>query len=431
MRIPAKNPLSPLAALLAAVLLAVCADPAAFPVVPEGDGFTVIRQGPGGHGTGNPLADGDDDDYRCDDPEDCYEKCPEVEFDGGTVVCSCTEARSGWYCTVKQYGPGKHGVGGGGGCGGGGGGGIGPGDPLASCPSPPVVINCTGGSTERGDEVTCEARSSKYDTVPGVRYEWRANGNRYAGVGREFRSWSGVATGDATVSVQLHVPGRPSPVSRHEVKVSSRWWPQLSEQHAGFEYTDDIPGYPNAYGNFQWAYHLDLEVIPGGGPWEGSYMVGGAAAPWIGWTALQIHNDFRYDGPPYANADSTTCGAEGMPYAAGMWTVNNECGTIGRLSVFHALVRGHELMHQASLNECIRTINASGIISALEQIVTTREEDVTSLLMEWDNGRKLKEAAETDQNNQKSGELWHYRGQWQWTFGPVRPDDHDGRRGCT
>ena len=321
------------------------------------------------------------------------------------------------------------GGGGGGGCGGGGG--IGPGDPLASCPSPPVVINCTGGSTERGDEVTCEARSSKYDTVPGVRYEWRANGNHYAGVGREFRSWSGVATGDATVSVQLHVPGGPSPVSRHEVKVSSRWWPQLSEQHAGFEYTDDIPGHPNAYGNFQWAYHLDLEVIPGGGPWEGFYMVGGAAAPWIGWTALQIHNDFRYDGPLYAKADSTTCGAEGMPYGAGMWTVNKECGTIGRLSVFHALVRGHELMHQTSLNECIRTINASGIISALEKIVTTRKEDVTRLLMKWDNGRKLKEAAETDQRDQESDELWNYRGPWRWTFGTVRPKDHDGRRGCT
>jgi hypothetical protein len=428
MRIPAKNPLSPLAALLAAVLLAVCADPRPSPVVPEGDGFTVIRQGPGGDGTGNPLADGDDD-YWCDDEEDCYEKCPEVEFDGGTVGCSCTELGTGWYCTVKQYGPGEHPWEGevGSGCGGGG---IDPGDPLASCPSPPVVINCTGGSTERGDEVTCDARSSKYDTVPGVRYEWRANGNYYAGVGREFRSWSGVATRDATVSVKLQVPGGPSSaMSRHEVKVSPRWWPQLNEQHAGFEYTDDIPGHPNAYGNFQWAHALDLEVIPGGGPWEGSYMVGGFA-PWIGLVKIQIHNDFRNDGPPYPHADSTTCGAEGMPYSAGMWTVNKECGTSGRLSVFHYLVRGHELMHQTSLNECIRTINPR--LETIEGLVGNQEKVTDELRTLYGvNASKLKDAAETDQSDQESDELWDYRGPWRWTFGKVKGKDHYGRRGCT
>ena len=55
--------------------------------------------------------------YWCDSPEECWNKCPEPEEDGGSTSCSCEsmdggddeDAKEGQYwCTVTFYGPGEH-----------------------------------------------------------------------------------------------------------------------------------------------------------------------------------------------------------------------------------------------------------------------------------------------------------------------------------
>lgn len=59
------------------------------------------------------------DGYNCDDPEDCYDKCPDPQQVGGTTVCACLKLDDDTYwCDVTHYGPGEF-PGGGGGCGGG------------------------------------------------------------------------------------------------------------------------------------------------------------------------------------------------------------------------------------------------------------------------------------------------------------------------
>ncbi len=136
---------------------------------------------------------GDDNTYTCDDAEDCWEKCPEPKFDGGSTGCDCIEGKVGWWCKVTDHLPGEGpGEVGGSGCGGGGGN-PGGGGPMTKCASPPVVINCTGGRTERGDPVSCTA-DTEMDTISGVRYTWTAKmegvegENSYAGEGSAFQT---------------------------------------------------------------------------------------------------------------------------------------------------------------------------------------------------------------------------------------------------
>ena len=103
--------LAALAAMLAIVLLAVCADPGAFTTAPRLDeeptldgaaieGFTVLDQ------SGEVLAVGGG--YWCGTVRCVWEKCPAPRL-GGSVVCSCTEYETGgFWCKVTHYGAGEH-----------------------------------------------------------------------------------------------------------------------------------------------------------------------------------------------------------------------------------------------------------------------------------------------------------------------------------
>ncbi len=111
---PHFNPLAALAAVLAAVVLAVCEIPEAM-TVPEAS--EALTEPPGGfddpYGGDWPddsvAADGGDDDddedqYTCFDPEDCWKKCPLKSRDGSSVSCECNKNKSGsgWTCDVKN-----------------------------------------------------------------------------------------------------------------------------------------------------------------------------------------------------------------------------------------------------------------------------------------------------------------------------------------
>ena len=130
---------------LLAVLLTGC-EPMAFPEVDanplvsvKGDEPAIDTPAPVSGGRSLLASDDDpdeDDDWVCDDVQDCWERCEEwdSEYDSGTSSCKCKPMKGGgWSCDAKWWedeGPGGDDGGGGTGCGGGGGG-IGPGDTLA------------------------------------------------------------------------------------------------------------------------------------------------------------------------------------------------------------------------------------------------------------------------------------------------------------
>ena len=110
----------------------------------ENEPFVIVRRdvadGEINEGTAfDPVSGGG---YVCDDPQDCWDRCPPPTQDGGTTVCRCTRYGDGPFaCTVVFYGPDDDipGLGGGGsGCGSGeaGGGGV-----ALDCPPDPCTAD--------------------------------------------------------------------------------------------------------------------------------------------------------------------------------------------------------------------------------------------------------------------------------------------------
>ncbi|MCE2398855.1 MAG: hypothetical protein J4F34_07465 [Gemmatimonadetes bacterium] len=115
--------------------------------------------------------------------------------------------------------------------------------------------------------------------------------------------------------------------------------------------------------------------------------------------------------------------------------LNSACRDSVALGTFKDLVEAHEHEHQNSLNECVGTVNRFGHygrLGAIEAIVASSrdlaEREAKKL---WTNGvyADLLKAAETNQDNQWSGDIWTWR-PGPWRDGPVLLWPHDGKRGC-
>ena len=126
-----------------------------------------------------------------------------------------------------------------------------------------------------------------------------------------------------------------------------------------------------------------------------------------------------------------TCKVSG---SLNLHSLNGTCGRGVALGKFKDLVEAHEHEHQNSLNACIGTVNADGGLAAVEAIVGYEPGDAERKATElWTNGvhAALMDAAETNQKNQWSNDIWTWRPDpGPWRYGPVLLWPHGGKRGC-
>ncbi|MCE2397563.1 MAG: hypothetical protein J4F34_00760, partial [Gemmatimonadetes bacterium] len=253
--------------------------------------------------------------------------------------------------------------------------------------------------------------------------------------------WGGVATTTAMIKVALSMEmiGE-SVVLEKTVNVMPRsWW--IEEQHAGrVQYEDPIPGWATAWGLHRLAF-FNVNTISGtpfggSGPWEGSYMVVGRP-PKISGPEIFAHKDLMSLGKGYLVAD-TTCdlAADLIGSEVNLASMNGVCGTASRLVDFHQRVLAHELRHETSLNECIRSVRRAftGRLQQVEQATGTYEgvEDKKRELWTGPGGaaEDLENARWTNQETEVSDDFWQWRPVGVWWDGPAVGGGHNGRNGC-
>lgn len=335
-----------LAAILA-VVVAVCAEPDGGPLAPEtpetpeavtrlnGDSIEGWHVG----------ADEDDDDtFTCTSPENCWEKCKaRLEKDGddddsfSSATCECVPGDAQRFCEMKS--PLGEGEGTGGGTTGSDGcsnGGQLPTDTLRDGIEGCIVdvqIDC-GAINERGERVTCVARTTWDGKSVSQLYDWKSGSNGKKGWNSIGKFWEGRALKSKSVAVIVKVeladtliltrtntmvqirpreewklnPGTPATGSP---KKHSQSWPKPYRRWG--VYRGDIEK-PEAY---------NPGTIEGTGPWAGDGYIAQrppeVRAVYIYWRPdIRLKNGL----PDYAGAKTDTCENNKLPERAFMLEVN-------------------------------------------------------------------------------------------------------------
>ena len=444
-----------LAAMLAAVLLAVCADPTPLTTSPEEESIVVVRGPEGYHevvennspwATLQAAAGMFGGSYECYGMEDCWRKCPEPQLDGGTTVCSCRKMDEGadeedpnddrWVCTINHYGPGENPAGGGG-CGEGGGEGIGD-DDLADCSGPPnLELTCTSPVT-RGEDASCTVSVSGYRR-DSLTYEWNSGVAAIKGLGIWW--WDGSATSTRTISVEVISGAISLFKDSRQVVVEARSTGEYGWYFKPMTHDHYTYGLPSTAEEKAWgAYGEELQyedgagaVREGKGPWGGEYYT---YLPHRLVGRMFLHSDFDTSGVEHHSAHNT-CPGQGIPASANVLTVNTLCSEQHKKNlkeVWEPRVVAHEQLHEDGANKCLASgIAAEAVLARMEKLtgpdagIVKRNFDAA-----FDGFRfgAFRVALETTALTPLSPVIWEWRDNDAWTEQQLRPFQHNGTDGC-
>lgn len=433
-------------AMLAVVLLAVCADPEALVVTDPESGpqvrFLDDKALPDWNGR-EVMADEGDGEFTCDDIWDCWNKCPEPIHDGGTTVCSCTRTGGSgpWTCDVTYYPPGGGlGEDGGDGCGGSDYGEEGPVDDTlrygSGCPSPPVTVECD--YKYRGETVTCRANTI-WDDTEEISYRWWSDvvpvGQGPEGTGPDHGSWSGTATSDIQVKVSVWANGTAAKTDETTVSVRPRpiglrGWEFRRMTHPAPTYSVAPDQKAQAWGGYEPRIKDSGALRPGSGPWAGQYYV---HRPFQLQGHMHLHPDFDTTGEPHPLAYKT---CSGVPSSANVLTVNTVCGLWSNLKEdWEASVAEHEQKHEDGANKCLTSgLAARDVLARLEEIAGTQSDVFLAMEEEYNDfiaeGSPFMLAMETTTSTPTSPVIWEHRDKGAWTKQALRPFRHNGTDGC-
>ena len=281
-----------LVAILSVIASAGC-DRLAAPEAPES--FVVVRGPDGSYSTTADalevfFSESSGQGYWCSDLEDCWEKCPDPQQDGGTTVCSCeSDDDGGYWCSVTFYGPGESP---GGGCGGGGGGTTDTTFIMADCRgAASLALECPP-SVNRGDYTKCSVKNTgtvSYN-LGSLHYAWGAGDLSMSNIGAD--SWGGTATSARTISVKVKSPANELLFEDSKrVDVTGRTGWKLPRLNTPATLPSTIPtGWGKRWGVHIWQAMTEPTVKPGTGPWAGEYIASGP--PDIR-NAIYLHPDPR------------------------------------------------------------------------------------------------------------------------------------------
>lgn len=321
-------------------------------------------------------------------------------------------------------------------CGGDGGdGGDGPpagGGGGGSNPLPPTFsLACDPSKVVRGNEVTCKvtAKDSSGSAIDFDINQYPINWNSSTGGTHSgSKTWSGTATGNATISVAVSGGNTPSVV---KITVNDRHpeW-AFESLHDSVKYATMVRQMPYRLGSYQ----ASLPSMPGfkevtSGPWKGQYLVG--TEPKTRKGELLISDDYKPGGGPLKFADASRKTCKAVPNSldtANYHQVNTNCGTLSELDSWREDIIAHERHHEAGFSACLTGPRGSDYLKALANVHGSEEKvikDATAARAKF-----IPEFLKAGKQGTRisSGTFWYHHGAW--SNKRLRGGGERGNHGC-
>ena len=278
-----------------------------------------------------------------------------------------------------------------------------------------ITVSCPK-SVVRGDLVKCQIiLAGDSEDVKNLVFKWSSNwGSSHTG-----RSWEGIATDDATLSVSTD-----NWTHKETITVKSRNWRAPSLLNANIKYANLDSGIGGKY-EFQ---TTSPGGGPGTGPWKGRYYVTIPPA-FKGELYISKNYDTRAIGRltlpryPFSYGNLSDEAQSACPKAESFrsshvsyWYFNNQCGTKSIWEDVSDQIMDHEKEHQAGYNNCLQSTKTSKLFTDLEKLTGTKsviKSELTTSFGMWQEYRaKLLKAGSYAGITRSIAPFFHYDGGW-------------------